>query len=507
MSTLVELRETELRDSAFVALCPQGAGVSEGYLSVVEYKYKCIIDPLRTLYQSMFHCDPPTGENGLESEDRSSDQESVADSLPAGADAASLQHENNSEDENDLRNVISNMTMRYIIEGRTIRDEIEKQLAKNKKDINIMYRWGQASLMDLHDLLDETLADELYYSVRGKMARILCSMSEVEETADKIEKTLVSQLEGSTTETRSERSEQSCQSGPSVRGPESDSGHAQGSGRSSGRPRHDDSGLLQNQRSKSLDGDRPSTRRCDRPPPPVPLLWDSSEEAPCVNSSSAPSKKASRHSPRKPSAECALSPRDKSHRGHSRQLSSPVDSSSRGMAADFPQPGSILTARREKSTEDLFSPEKINRNRTSDISPRDRNSLEKDPYRPPLKKQSSVDDGKIPVADYPPLPKSQPQKQSTVLDSTEYPELPGKQPLTDRSDSQSSFIADGISTSARESGSSSTLRDLENLDSTSGTPEPPTSPRPSGLFNHPKIVKDMLQNLSLPNKYPHNAWL
>ena len=59
----------------------------------------------------------------------------------------------------------------------------------------IYCRWGQASLFDLHDLLDDTLADELYFSIRGKMARVLCSISEVEEVADRIERELMPQFQ------------------------------------------------------------------------------------------------------------------------------------------------------------------------------------------------------------------------------------------------------------------------------------------------------------------------
>ena len=61
------------------------------------------------------------------------------DSLPAGADARSL-HQSASQDDTDLRIVIETMTKKYIIEGQMIRDEVEKRLAKNRKDIRILYR-------------------------------------------------------------------------------------------------------------------------------------------------------------------------------------------------------------------------------------------------------------------------------------------------------------------------------------------------------------------------------
>ena len=206
----------------------------------------------------MFHCNPPR-EGGIENGDGSPDGESTIDSLPAGADARSLQVHN--QDENDLKNVIENMTKRYIIEGQMIRDEIEKRLAKNRKDVRILYRWGQASLMDLHDLLDDTLADELYFSVRGKMARILCSMSEVEETADKIEKTLVSQLEGNM-EMKSSESKSDARSDHSGNSGAGRSGHAhpsQGQSQNQGHSSHDRGGS-----GRDRNSDRENDQRHDR---------------------------------------------------------------------------------------------------------------------------------------------------------------------------------------------------------------------------------------------------
>ena len=537
----------------------------------------------------MFHCDPPR-EGGLENGDSFHDGESTVDSLPAGADARSLQVHN--QDENDLKNVIENMTKKYIIEGQMIRGEIEKRLAKNRKDIRILYRWGQASLMDLHDLLDDTLADELYFSVRGKMARILCSMSEVEETADKIEKTLVSQLEGNmdmkSSDSKSDaRSDHSGNSGAgrsghghSTQGQNQNQGHSNhdrvGSGRDRNSDRENDqrydrdsdhqvlhhqhgphdryleiSPERQHTRSseRPQELERPQTRHSERPPPPVPPLWSSSDDAPHPSGHSKPS----RQSPpgrgqRSPVSGRSPSPKDHRNSGYTRQHSCPdydsysraaqsnsresrysryVDTSdsryveindAKGIQSDFPQPGSILRARSEHSRDDTqFSPERPNHlalKDKTDMSPRKGSGLEKDPYRPPLQKQATVQEGKIPVADYPPLPtKDQPQRQSTVLESSAYPDLPGQKSNSDRgdyrrSDSQASFNGDSneFSFSARDLGKSASAKDLENLDSLSGTPEPPSSPRPRGLVNHPKIVKDMLQSFSLPNKFLQNTW-
>ena len=578
----------QLQNWATFAIFPQDEGHSDRYLNFVEFKYKCIIEPLRTLYRSMFHCDPPR-EGGIENGDGSPDGESTIDSLPAGADARSLQVHN--QDENDLKNVIENMTKRYIIEGQMIRDEIEKRLAKNRKDVRILYRWGQTSLMDLHDLLDDTLADELYFSVRGKMARILCSMSEVEETEDKIEKTLVSQLEGNmemkSSDSKSDaRSDHSGNSGAgraghghSSQGQNQNQGHSSHDRGGSGRDRNserendqrydrgsdhqvhyqpspydrhlDNSPERQHSRSseRPQELERPPTRLSERPPPPVPPLWSSSDDAPHPGSHSRHSRQSPPgRSQRSPLSGRSPSPKDNRISGYHRQHSCPdydsyssaaqndshesryskyVDTNdsryadlndAKGVQSDFPQPGSILRARSEQSRDEIqFSSERpghLALKDKSEMSPRSESVLDRDPYRPPLQKQATIQEGKIPVADYPPLPtKDQPQRQSTVLESSAYPDLPGQRSISDRgdyrrTDSQASFNGDSneFSFSARDLGKSASTKDLENLDSLSGTPEPPTSPRPRGLVNHPKIVKDMLQSFSLPNKFLQNTW-
>ena len=47
-------------------------------------------------------------------------------------------------------------------------------------------------------------------------------------------------------------------------------------------------------------------------------------------------------------------------------------------------------------------------------------------------------------------------------------------------------------------------------DSRGSSPEPPISPRPKGLANHPRILKDKLHNFSLPSRfsksYSENIW-
>ena len=53
-----------------------------------------------------------------------------------------------------------------------------------------MLQWGIRSLDQLHDIIDETMADELACMVREKMLRILSDMADFEEAAEEFERTM-----------------------------------------------------------------------------------------------------------------------------------------------------------------------------------------------------------------------------------------------------------------------------------------------------------------------------
>ena len=91
-----------------------------------------------------------------------------------------------------LKSRINQISEQYVEEGLSIKEAVMERLEKCRKDTRTLYRWAQASLMDLHDIIDESLADELYFMVRGKMARILSTISIFEEAADQIERNLSS---------------------------------------------------------------------------------------------------------------------------------------------------------------------------------------------------------------------------------------------------------------------------------------------------------------------------
>ena len=89
-----------------------------------------------------------------------------------------------------LREEVHRLAKQYHEEGNSIRDAVMTRLVRCRKDTQTLYKWGQASLLDLHELLDEALADELYFMVRSKMTRILATIGVFEEAAEQIERTL-----------------------------------------------------------------------------------------------------------------------------------------------------------------------------------------------------------------------------------------------------------------------------------------------------------------------------
>ena len=59
-----------------------------------------------------------------------------------------------------------------------------------RRDLHTVLQWGVRSLDELHDVIDETMADELSCMVREKMLRILSEMADFEEAAEEFERTM-----------------------------------------------------------------------------------------------------------------------------------------------------------------------------------------------------------------------------------------------------------------------------------------------------------------------------
>ena len=64
------------------------------------------------------------------------------------------------------------------------------RLARYRKHAKTLLKWAQASLLDLHEVVDEAMAEELYFLVRSKMSRILSLVSALEEASEHIEQSL-----------------------------------------------------------------------------------------------------------------------------------------------------------------------------------------------------------------------------------------------------------------------------------------------------------------------------
>lgn len=77
--------------------------------------------------------------------------------------------------------------VRYREEVSVLADVIGEAFSKLRKDLRTVYRWGQGSVLDLYELLDDKLTDELYCAVRGKMARCLVTAARLDDIAKRIE--------------------------------------------------------------------------------------------------------------------------------------------------------------------------------------------------------------------------------------------------------------------------------------------------------------------------------
>ena len=59
-----------------------------------------------------------------------------------------------------------------------------------RSDLHTVLQWGTRSLDELHDVVDETMADELVCMIREKMLRILSDMADFEDAAEDFERTM-----------------------------------------------------------------------------------------------------------------------------------------------------------------------------------------------------------------------------------------------------------------------------------------------------------------------------
>ena len=245
----------QLRSWAVFAIFPTDESQREKYVSFVEQRYNCVIQPLRQFVDILNrnevksdHMTEPNHVTSTTSADSSSRRSanfttglSPDISIQRGnrfknsiesprlgypQKVAPLRHSNeendieiedmetaqeyeirpkhgsekasqNTESSPCLRDQIHAISLQYSEEGTNIRNSVFEQLQECKEHTEILFKWGKASLSSLREILDEALADELYFMVRGKTTRILSTISIFEETADKIEKQLSIHFVGS----------------------------------------------------------------------------------------------------------------------------------------------------------------------------------------------------------------------------------------------------------------------------------------------------------------------
>jgi hypothetical protein len=155
----------QLHSWAIFGIFPTDEDDADKYVGFVEQRFQCVIGPLRVFHKVTANVDREAS--------------AIAGAKPQSAEKRVARK---------LRDRIDSMTTEYLQEGRSVHKNVMAIVGKCRKDIRVIYRWGQASLMDLHDILDDSLADELYFMVRGKMARVLSIISQFDEAAVEVER-------------------------------------------------------------------------------------------------------------------------------------------------------------------------------------------------------------------------------------------------------------------------------------------------------------------------------
>ncbi|ELU11538.1 hypothetical protein CAPTEDRAFT_215348 [Capitella teleta] len=161
----------QLHSWAVFGIFPTDEDDADKYIGFVQQRFQCVIDPLRLIMKVTQEVSGSAEQHSLKPKSPKSLNPGEARVSPG-----------------KLRDRVDSMTTQYLHEGRNVHKMTMNIIQKCRKDIRVIYRWGQASLMDLHDVLDEPLAEELYFMVRGKMARVLSVISLFDEVSKNVEK-------------------------------------------------------------------------------------------------------------------------------------------------------------------------------------------------------------------------------------------------------------------------------------------------------------------------------
>lgn len=68
---------------------------------------------------------------------------------------------------------------------------VTRVLQQKQDAVEIINQWGQSSVVNLRDVLDEALADDVYFCVRSRISRLLATLCEAEHIAEGIAQDLI----------------------------------------------------------------------------------------------------------------------------------------------------------------------------------------------------------------------------------------------------------------------------------------------------------------------------
>ena len=82
------------------------------------------------------------------------------------------------------------MSKYFLNEGLTTKKIVMEKLGIYYKDIESLFQWSFRTLKEMEHLLDEPMTDELFFTIRGKLSRILSNAGVLEEAAEEVEKNM-----------------------------------------------------------------------------------------------------------------------------------------------------------------------------------------------------------------------------------------------------------------------------------------------------------------------------
>ena len=86
-----------------------------------------------------------------------------------------------------LNDRLNRLCNRYIENGLRIKRQVFVHLRDFRDQLRRVFRWGKSSLAHLHNFLDQSLADELIFTIGGRMSRILLTLKTLEKASNDVE--------------------------------------------------------------------------------------------------------------------------------------------------------------------------------------------------------------------------------------------------------------------------------------------------------------------------------